>query len=140
MGADAPRSFKDFQNLKYNDKAKYDELVGYYRYKGKNPDSSKGFFDAEQVRQSLVSAGTIRAKGTVVAPPSGFIIGDGNTHAVQRLAERGITLEDAQSFVDSAVFALKQQNGTIYAFYSADGFSAVDTDGLLRTAGRLDEK
>lgn len=140
LGADAPRSFKDFQNLKYNDKVKYDELTGYYRYKGKNPDSGKGFFDAEQVRQSLVSTGAVRAKGTVIAPPSGFIIGEGNTHAVQRLAERGITLEDAQGFVDNAVFALKQQKGAVYAFYSANGFAAVDTDGLLRTAGHLDEK
>ena len=33
LGADVPRSFKGFQNLKYNDKVKYDELAGYYRYK-----------------------------------------------------------------------------------------------------------
>lgn len=140
LGADAPRSFKDFQNLKYNDKAAYDELADYYRYKGKNPDSGKGFFKAEQVRQSLVDAGAIRAKGTVVAPPSGFTVDKGNIHAIQRLAERDLTLEDAQAFVDNAVFALKQQKGTVYAFYSANGFAAVDTDGLLRTAGHLDEK
>lgn len=40
----------------------------------------------------------------------------------------------------NAVFALKQQNGAVYAFYSENGFAVVDTDGLLRTAGRLDEK
>lgn len=140
LGDDAPKSFKKFQDLKYNDKAKYDELTGYYRYKGKNPGSSKGFFDAEQVRQSLVNTGAVRAKGIVVAPPADFTIGDGNTHAVQRLAERGLTLEDVQGFVENAVFALKQQKGAVYAFYSANGFAVVDTDGLLRTAGRLDEK
>lgn len=140
LGNDIPRKFSDFQTLKYKNTAQYDELVGYYRYRVKNPDSGKGFFQAEQTRQALVSTGAVRAKGTVVVPPSGFIIGDGNVHATERLAERGLTLEDAQSFVDNAVFALKQQKGTVYAFYSENGFAAVDTDGVLRTAGRLDEK
>ena len=140
LGDEAPRSFSEFQELKYGDVVEYGELVSYYRYKGKNPNSSKGFFEAEQVRQSLISAGIIRAKGTVVTPPFGFTISNGNTHAVQRLAERDVTLKDAQAFVDNAVFALKQQNGTVYAFYSENGFAVVDTDGLLRTAGHLDEK
>ena len=30
----------------------------------------------------------------------------------------------------NAVFALKQQNGAVYAFYSENGFAVVDTDGL----------
>lgn len=39
LGADAPRSFKDFQNLKYNNKVKYDELAGLYSYKGRVPEA-----------------------------------------------------------------------------------------------------
>lgn len=140
LGKDAPAKFKDFQTLKYNDQDAYADLESFYRYKGKNPDSGKVFYNAEKVRHDLLAAGTIKAKGTVVKPPSGFAIDAENEHAQGRLAERGITVDEAQGYIDNAVFALKQQKGTVFAFYSKDGFAAIDTDGLLRTAGHLDEK
>lgn len=140
LGNDAPANFKAFQEIKYNDPAAYADLEDFYRYKGKNPDSSKGFFNAEKERRDLLASGAVRAKGTVVKPPSGFAIDAENEHAKSRLAERNITVDEAQGYIDNAVFALKQQKGKVFAFYSKDGFAAIDTDGLLRTAGHLDEK
>ena len=140
LGNDAPATFKDFQNIKYNAPDTYADLEDFYRYKGRNPDSGKVFFNGEKERRTLLASGAIRAKGTVVKPPSGFTIDAENEHAQGRLAERNITVDEAQGYINNAVFALKQQRGTVYAFYSKDGFAAIDTDGLLRTAGRLDEK
>lgn len=134
------RGLGAFQELKYYDPDGYADLKSFFRYKSANPDSTRGFFEAEKGRRALVADGTIRAKGTLVTPPAGFVLQNGTGHAFERLAERGITGEMAQSYIDNAVFALKQQNGAVYAFYSAEGFAVIDTDGVLRTAGHLDEK
>lgn len=43
LGADAPKSFAAFQQLKYNSE-NYKDLTGYYRYKGANPTSDRRFW------------------------------------------------------------------------------------------------
>lgn len=131
--------FDAFQNLKYSDPDGYEDLKSYFAYKKQNPDSSREYFNAERARQALVDAGVIRARGTVVKPPSGLAVIEANNHALQQMSKRNITQDVAQSFIDNALFALRQQNGSVYAYYSSDGFAAVGTDGILRTAGKLDE-
>ena len=133
------KELDDFQNLKYNEPEKWDELKRFAAYKRVNPESDKRFFDAEQAKNALLKAGKIHATGTFVTPPGGFVVRTSNIHATDRLAQRNITLEIAQSYINNAVFALKQRNGEIYAFYSQNGFAAVDNSGMLRTAGELNE-
>ena len=88
----------------------------------------------------LLDAGEIKATGVVVAvPEQETIILNQSVHAQERLFERGLTVEEVQSFIDHAEFALKQQKGMVYAFYSQKGFAAIDINGNLRTAGYLDE-
>lgn len=140
LGEDAPDSFADFQSLKYEDPEQYKDLTGLYHYAGENPGSSRVYYEGNKAAIALREAGEIRAKGIVVKPPTDFVIHSENAHAMQRLAERSLTLDEVQNYIDNAVFALKQQNGTVYAFYSKDGFAAMDVNGQLRTAGRLDEK
>jgi hypothetical protein len=61
-----------------------------------------------------------------------------NAHAAERMAERSLTQEWAQSIIDHADFALKQRKGTQYAFYNKDGFVAMGTDGCMTSLGPLD--
>lgn len=138
LGEDAPESFADFQNLKYDDPEGYKDLTGLYRYAGENPGSGKPYYEGNKAAVKLREVGEIKAKGIVVNPPTGFVIDAENEHAARRLVERSLTLDEVQGYIHNAVFALKQQNGAVYAFYSKDGFAAIDTSGLLRTAGHLD--
>ena len=87
----------------------------------------------------LLETGEIRATGVVVTSEQNIRIVSPNTHAAERLIEREITIEEAQSIVDNAVFALKQWNGKLYTFYSKLGFASVDTNGILHTVGYLDD-
>ena len=140
LGNDAPESFQKFQEIKYAVPEEYADLEGLYQYKIENPSSGREFYEAEKAREMLRDAGVIRAKGVVVAvPDQEVIIFNTNEHARERLFERGLTVEEVQSFIDHAEFALKQQEGMVYAFYSPKGFAAVDINGELRTAGYLDE-
>ena len=58
---------------------------------------------------------------------------------LERMAERGITPEDAQNIVKNALFAIEQRNGTQHAYYSDKGFIAVKADGTTSSVGRHDE-
>ena len=42
LGDDAPKSFADFQKLKYDNPSAYEDLCGHYRYKGRVPEATKG--------------------------------------------------------------------------------------------------
>ena len=102
-----------------------------------NPGSGKAFYEADKMRAMLHDTGKTKARGTVVAVPERTIILTENAHAQSRLHERGLTVAEVHSFIDNAEFALKQQGGRVYAFYSKKGFAAIDINGELRTAGYL---
>jgi SPP1 gp7 family putative phage head morphogenesis protein len=54
-------------------------------------------------------------------------------HARKRLEQRGITIEEAQKFVDEAIICFEQNKGQKHAFYSRSGASVVLKDGKLIT-------
>ncbi len=139
LGNEAPRSLADFQTLKYDNPTAYDDLTGYYRYKNNNPNSNRGFYNANKAVKDLRSTGSIKATGTVTNAPKGRSIVTVNEHAAQRMAERDITLKAAQNIIKNAKFALKQRKGTQYAFYSSEGYAVLDNDGMLTSIGWLDE-
>ena len=139
LGADAPKSFAAFQQLKYNSE-NYKDLTGYYRYKGANPTSDRRFWTAHKSVKALHDEGKVRTTGTLVAPPLGRVAIKANEHAEKRFASRGITLEWTQNIIDNADFALKQRKGTQYAFYTSEGFAVLDNNGEIGTAGQLDER
>ena len=139
LGDEAPKSFADFQKLKYDSPTAYNDLAGYYRYKGNNPDSNRGLYNANNAAKAMRAAGTLKTKGTITVAPKGRSIVDINTHAAKRMAERGITQEMAQQIIDNADFAIKQRRGSQYAYYTKDGFAVLDNNGVLGTTGPLDE-
>ena len=84
--------------------------------------------------------GIIKSKGGFVLPPAApdALIFERN-HVFQRIAEREMSFTDAEKIISSARFALRQQNGKVHAYYSADGFVAVRNDSMIYSMGRLDE-
>ena len=105
-----------------------------------NPESNKSFYEANKRLQELRESNQVRAKGIIVKPPANIKIHTCNNHARDRLEERGLSQETAQHIVDNAIFALKQRNGEVFAFYTQDGFAAVNIAGELQSTGNLDEK
>ncbi len=139
LGDEAPKSFKAFQQIKYDNPEQYKGIMGYYQYRGYNPSSNKRFYEAHKAVKALHDSGKIRATGTLVAPPQGRLIVEPNQHAIDTFTKRGITQADAQAIIDNAVFALKQRQGTQYAFYTEKGYAVLRNDGLLTSLGWLDE-
>ena len=95
--------------------------------------------DVNQELQSLREDGKIKLTGKFVTAPKLEKKLEFNEHTLERMAERGITPEDAQNIVKNALFAIEQRNGTQHAYYSDKGFIAVQTSGLTGTIGWLDE-
>ena len=92
--------------------------------------------ELNQLRQG----GIIKSKGNFVLPPAApdaLIFERG--HVFQRIAEREMSFTEAEKIISDARFALRQQNGKVHAYYSADGFVAVRNDGMIYSMGRLDE-
>lgn len=130
LGTDVPRNFKDFQDLKYNDKAKYDELTGLYSYKGKVPEATKADYTAYK---AVKATGVI---GTVRVPPETIdtdILTLNDAHATRH----GCTLEDAKGFVKSAKCTVRRRrwDGVSINCYSLDGAAYINADTMkVKTA------
>lgn len=139
LGADAPKTFAEFRRIKYSDPKAYEDISGYYKYKGDNPDSNTGFYQANNAVKAMRTVGTVKTKGTITSAPQGRSIIKINTHAMQRMVERGISQEMAQRIIDNAAFAVKQRNGAQYVYYTQDGFAVLDNNGVLGSTGPLDE-
>ena len=137
LGEKAVGSFDNFRKTKYNDDAAYQEIVGYYRYKGNVPEATESDFKtAKAIRATGI-------KGSVRVPPHppqrANILEDKASkrdpaHAMKRMMERHITDDDVQSYIDNALFSVSQFNGTRRAFYSKDGVTVLvkteDYDGV----------
>lgn len=88
--------------------------------------------------QKLSKAGQIKATGTVVKRNRIVVTGK-RDHAKAQMLARNIDDKTVQQIIDKSDFALKQQNGGVYSFYSSKGFAAVNLNGELRTVGPLNE-
>lgn len=139
LGKDVPKTFDKFQELKYNKPNEYQNLKEYFKYANDNPNSNKSYFEINKKISELRDKNQVRIKGIAVKPPI-TKIKELNDHTKHRMEERGISQKVAQSFIDNSIVAFKQRLGTQYAFYSKEGFTAINTDGLVVSTGWLDEK
>ncbi|WP_294405303.1 minor capsid protein [uncultured Clostridium sp.] len=139
LGKDVPKTFDKFQELKYNKPNEYQNLKEYLKYIKDNPNSDKSYFEINKKISELRDKNQVRIKGIAVKPPI-TEIKELNDHTKHRMEERGISQKVAQSFIDNSIVAFKQRLGTQYAFYSKEGFTAINSDGLVVSTGWLDEK
>lgn len=85
-----------------------------------------------ELTEQLQSLGLASAHDEAMEPVRIQVV-DPGIHGSKRLAKRGITLADAQSYVDNAIIMFKQ-SADKYFFIADDGSSAVIVDGRLSTA------
>lgn len=85
-----------------------------------------------ELTKQLQSLGLASAHDEAMEPV-GIQIVDPGIHGSKRLAKRGITLADAQSYVDNAIVMFKQ-SADKYLFIADNGSSVVIVGGRLSTA------
>lgn len=85
-----------------------------------------------ELTRQLQSLGLASPRDEAMEPVRIQIV-DPGIHGSKRLAKRGITLADAQSYVDNAIVMFKQ-SADKYLFIADNGSSVVIVDGRLSTA------
>lgn len=110
-----PKTLAEFQNMKYNDNDKWEDLKYYYRNINDRP------IEYVKIDRELEKVGII-GKGKAY-PIVNVEIKGWRNHAEKRLIERGITKEQAVSFQDSAIVMMKKYSSpnTQLNYYSDNG-------------------
>lgn len=130
LGADAPRYFKDFQALKYDDPTGYDELVGLYSYKGRVPEATKADYKAYKAVKATGVIGSVRVPAKPIEVEE-LVFKDAHG------AHHGCTLADAKGYIRQAKCSItrKRWDGYHTNYYSFDGATYVsDESGKINTA------
>lgn len=130
IGGSMPKSFADFQDLKYNSPKENEAIKGLYRYKGRVPEATERDYEAYLKIKETGVAGSVRV------PPektdaAKLAFRDG--HA----ARHGCSLEDARSYVEGAYCSItrKRWDGVSVNYYSKDGAAYIDKDSMeVKTA------
>ena len=90
--------------------------------------------------QSLIAEGVLNKNIGTADIPVPVKIGAVDDHAAERMKERGITEQDAQSYIDNAMIMFHQRDDSRRLFVSQDGNSAVLVEGnVLITAYSADD-
>ena len=134
-----PKTFREWQDIKYRNTERYEYLKGYNRYKTYNPKSGKEYYEANRAVISMRNQKKIRATGTVVTPPKSISFFVANEHAMDSYARKNITKNDAWEIVRNSDFALKQRKGDQHTFYSKKGYVTITKDGIMTSLGWLDD-
>lgn len=135
LGTDMPKSFSDFQKLKYANSSEYKELGEYYKYKGKVPEATAEDY---RVYKAIKSIGIL---GVVRVPPQSIdtsILVFNDSHA----ENHGCSLADAIGYIEKAKCSIsrKRWDGVHTNYYSFDGAAYVSDDTKkIKTAFSSDD-
>ena len=130
LGSDAPKTFTDFQTLKYDDAKAYGELCGLYKYKGRVPEATAADYKAYKAVKATGINGSVRV------PPK-HIDTSTLTFNDSHASNHGCTLEDAISYIENAKCSVtrKRWDGYHTNYYSFDGAAYVaDETHKIKTA------
>ena len=90
--------------------------------------------------QSLIAEGILSSSIGTADIPIPLVIRSIDGHAEERMKERGITKQDAQSYIDNAMIMFNQRGGSRRLYISDGGNSAVIVEGsILITAYSADD-
>lgn len=126
-----PKTLDLFLEMKYTEKEKYEDLKGFFRYKGNNPKSTQNDYNCVKELRELFPQGSfhIPAKEIDVAK-----LGFDDTHINKERLHK-VSKETAQEYIKNAKVSKTVWNGQFERFYSVDGASYVNTHkNEIRTA------
>ncbi len=124
---DIPKSFDDFQKIKYNKGDNYAKVKGFYKYKKSNPNSSQICYE---IYTELKNLGI--NKGNVLLPnrENAYILPDSDAkidtnHIMKRMNERNITDDEVRKFHKDADVQFNKWKGKRESYYTENGVSVV---------------
>lgn len=139
LGSEAPRTLEVFRKIKHEKPETYEELKGFYAYKGRVREAKWADYSVYKAVKNT------RIYGSVIVPPvritnwSDLTID--SAHILKR--KHDVSLEEAQYFIRKARFCLLRttQKGEMFInFYSSMGTAYLRADdNLIRTAYKRKE-
>lgn len=130
------RSFDKWQEMKYTDKRKYNDLKGFYRYKGNNPKATQNDYNCVKELRELFPQGSfhIPAKEIDVSK-----LGFDDVHINQERVHN-VSEQMAKEFINNAKASRTVWSGQYERYYSVEGVSFVNNEeNLIRTAFRREQ-
>ena len=124
-----PKSFEEFQDIKYNNSEKWEYTKNLAKYIRKYPQSDKRYFD---VQEALKSLGIKIGIPLPPAPKQAFILPEGKYdpyHIMHRMKERNITDDDVRSYMKDARCMFVQWGGQRQRFISDSGTCVITKSG-----------
>ena len=114
--------------MKYHESDKYNDLVKYYRYKGRVPEATRNDFEIAQRIKEKGIVGTIRVPAAKIDVSNISVV---NNHAFRH----GCTLEDTKKYIQNAKVSItrSKRDGLHTNFYSLDGAAYIDALGNINT-------
>lgn len=126
LGKDAPKTFADFQDMKYNNTERWNDTKGLYRYVNKHPESNRTFYEVDKYVKGLKAEGLVSVKMGAAVKPQPVQFDNIAEHAAKRLVERSITAEQARNYIANAKVAFYQAGGQKRGLLSSEGFAVVN--------------
>ncbi|MBD5091878.1 MAG: hypothetical protein HDT36_00645 [Clostridiales bacterium] len=127
-----PNSLAEFQELKYNDNGKFEQLKDFKEYCTDNPRATQADY------QKVVRLKEAGIKGEIHIPPLEIEDVDNLEFDVYHAnveSEHNVTREEAISFIKNAKVSATVWNGEYERYYSVDGASYYNVKlGSIRTA------
>lgn len=124
LGIDAPKSFEMFQQLKYNDVNKWNDL-------------KKNYADTNRYNKIIQEADNIKIKGTPIKNIKRIDISQYKFDYKHINVDRNheVTQSMAQDFINNSKIAYSRWNGQVVMYISQDGCSMVNLkDKIVSTA------
>ena len=142
LGNEIPNDFAKFQEMKYNDRERWDYVKGLKEYLRKYPTSSKKFYDAgEELKRLGIKKGLLLPP----VPKQAFILPEGKHdpyHIMHRMLERNITDDEIRSYMSNAKGMFVQWGGARQTFYGRKGVVVITKSGddwIYKTAWKKDD-
>ena len=125
------RSFDKWQEMKYTDKEKWEDLKGFFRYKGNNPKSTQNDYNCVKELREL------GIKGSIHIPAKEIKLTElkfDNKH-INEDRNHNVSEAEAKKFIENAVLSITKRNGLTENYYSKNGVSYVNpTEKAIKTA------
>ena len=130
LGENAPKTFAEFQNLKYNDPERWDDTKRFAGYKRRVPEATETDFRKYQQVEATGIVGITRVPSEKI-DTSKLIFRD------EHAARHGCTVEEARGYVENAVCSIRREkwDGVHINYYSLAGATYVEgSSGKINTA------
>ncbi len=131
-----PKTFDLFQKMKYNETEKWDEIKGFYRYKGNNPIAELNDYRCAHKLMEMGIKGNVHIPCRKIDEKS-LLFDD--VH-INKMRKHNVSEQEAKKYISEAVMSITKRNGLTENYYHKDGLVYVNpSENMIKTAFKKDE-